>query len=192
MVKRLFRITLILLLPLLSFGSAYAKGAPAMLKIKGPGISDVLEVTDEGLLEPFGWGEFADFDAPIAARNDTEGGYAITRYVLIGGTTMRSLDTFTYFPGSGDEDSVVYYKGIIDKKFIYGGSSQDGKWFLVSARGEFAIKQIFDTYNISAGEDTPLSFTTPTSIRVWIIYGITLALVGVAILLVIRRKRVFS
>ena len=29
----------------------------------------------------------------------------------MGGTTMRSLDTFTYFPGSGEGQGIVYYKG---------------------------------------------------------------------------------
>ncbi len=160
-----------------------------MLKIKGLGIADALEITDEGLLAPFGWGEFADFDAPIAARPDLEGGYIITRYVLMGGTTMRSLDTFTYFPGSGDEEGIVFYKGIIDKKLIYGGTPQDEKWFRVSARGEAAIQQIFDTYNISAGENSPLSLTIPTPIRVWVIYGVILSVAGFAILLFLKRHK---
>jgi len=158
-----------------------------MLKIKGPGIADALEITDDGLLAPFGWGEFADFDAPIAARPDLEGGYTITRYVLMGGTTMRSLDTFTYFPGFGDKQGIVYYKGIIDKKFIYGGSPQDGKWFRVSARGEDAIQQIFETYNISTGENSLLGFTFPTPIHVWVIYGVILSVAGFAILLFLKR-----
>lgn len=185
--KRIFQIAFILFLSLLSFGSARAKGAPAMLKIKGPGISDVLEITDEGLLEPFGWGDFADFDTKVAARPDLEGGYVITRYVLMGGTTMRSLDAFTYFPGSGDDAGIVYYKGIIDKNFIYGGSPQDGKWFRVSARGVAAIQRIFDTYNISTGE-TLLSFTIPTSIHVWMMYGVILAVAGITIFLLLQRR----
>jgi hypothetical protein len=188
MVKHIFRIALLLLMPLFGIGNAYAKGAPAMLKIRGPGISDVLEITNVGLLISFGWGEFADFDAPIAARDNFDGGYIITRYVLMGGTTMRSLDTLTYFPGSGDEDSIVYYNGIIDKKFILGGTPQDGKWFRVSAQGEAAIQRIFDTYNISTTKNSPLNFFIPTSIRSWIIYGIILVLVSVAIFLVIKLK----
>jgi len=145
-------LALFILLPFLSFGKVYAKGSPAMLKIKGPGISDVLEITDEELLKPFGWGEFADFDTPITAGNNTERGYIITRYVLVGGTTMHSLDTFIYFPSSREEKSTVYYKGIVDKKFIYGGSPHDGKWFRVSAAGESAIQRIFDVYGISTEE----------------------------------------
>ncbi|MGD8405247.1 MAG: hypothetical protein PVJ21_16405 [Anaerolineales bacterium] len=161
-----------------------------MLKIKGPGIADVLEITEEGLLASFGWGEFADFDAPIEARPDCEEGYVIIRYVLMGGTTMRSLDTFTYFPGSGDGQGIVYYKGIIDKKFIYGGTPQDGKWFRVSAHGEASIRQIFDTYNISTKEISPLNYFAPVNIRVWISYGFILAIVGVTTFLFIRRKRI--
>jgi len=183
MIKRIIRIATILLLSLLSFGSALAKGAPAMLRIKGPGITGILEITDAGLLAPFGWGEFADFDALIAARAELEGGYVITRYVLVGGTTMRSLDTFTYYPGSEDEKGIVFYKGIIDKKFIYGGTPQDGKWFRVSAGGEDAIQQIFDTYHISTSEKSSLSLIIPTSFRGWVIYGMILAAVGIVIFL---------
>jgi len=158
-----------------------------MLKIKGPGIPDVLEITDEALLQPFSWGEFADFDTPIPARANIEGGYVVTRYALMGGTTMRSLDTFTYFPGLGDEQGVVYYKGIIDKKFIYGGSPHDGKWFRVSAQGEAAIQRIFDTHDISTSE-TLLSFTIPTSIYVWMFYGIILTVVGITIFFLFQRR----
>lgn len=189
MTKRIFQFALILLLSLLSFGNTHAKGAPAMLRIKGPGISDVLEITDEALLEPFGWGEFADFDAPIPARTDTGGGYMITRYVLMGGTTMRSLDTFTYFPGSGDKEGIVYYKGIIDKKFIYGGSPHDGKWFYVSTQGEAAIRQIFESHGISIENDHPLNFFNPVNFPVWMGYGFLLVATGIAIFLIIRQKR---
>jgi hypothetical protein len=101
----------------------------------------------------------------------------------MGGTTMRSLDTFIYFPGSEDEQGIVYYKGIIDKKFIYGGTPQDGNWFLVSAGGEDAIQQIFDTFNISTSENSPLSINIPTSILAWMIYGIILGAVGIIIFL---------
>lgn len=188
MIKRILRIAIIILLSLLSFGSAQAKGAPAMLKIKGPGIADVLEITDEGLLAPFGWGEFADFDAPIAARPELDGGYTITRYVLMGGTTMRSLDTFTYFPGSGDVPGIVYYKGVIDKKFIYGGTPQDGKWFRVSVWGEDAIQQIFDTYKISTEKTFPLSFNFPANIHIWMIYGVILAVAGIATFIFIQQR----
>lgn len=181
--KRISQAALILVLALLSFKSAHAKGAPAMLKIKGPGITDVLEITDEELLESFGWGEFADFDAPIVEKPDLEGGYVITRYVLMGGTTMRSLDTFTYYPGSGDGYGIVFYKGIIDKNFIYGGSPQDGKWFHVSAQGEAAIQRIFKTYHISTSGIPTLSLNFPISIPVWMIYGIILAAIGTLILL---------
>jgi len=183
---------LILFLILLSFGSASAKGAPARITIKGPGISEVLEITDEALLEPFGWGEFVDFSTPIEARPHTEGGYIITRYVLMGGTTMRSLDTFTYFPGSGDEESIVFYKGIIDKKFILGGTPQDGKWFRVSVEGDAAIQRIFDVHSISTEENSFLNFSIPVNIPVWINYGFILAVVGVSIFLLVQRKRLFS
>ena len=154
-----------------------------MLKIKGPGIANVLEITDEGLLAHFGWGEFADFDAPTAARPDLGGGYTITRYVLMGGTTMRNLDTFTYFPGSGKDQGIVYYKGIIDKKFIYGGSPHDGKWFRVSAQGDDAIQRIFDSYQISTSKNSLLSLIIPTFIRVWLIFGIILAAICIIIFL---------
>lgn len=185
-------LALFVLLPFPKFGKVYAKGAPAMLKIKGPGISDVLEITDEELLEPFGWGEFADFDTPIAARSNTEGGYSITRYVLVGGTTMRSLDTFTYFPGSGEEENLVYYKGIIDKNFIYGGSPHDEKWFLVSDAGDSAIQRIFDEHGISTEGISPLYASIPVNIRVWMRYGLILVIAGFLIFLFAQRKRLFS
>lgn len=192
MFRRIIQIVLILFLLLPSFGSVSAKGAPARITIRGPGISEVLEITDATLLEPFGWGEIADFSTPIEARPHTERGYVITRYVLMGGTTMQSLDTFTYFLGSGDEESIVFYKGIIDKKFIYDGTPQDGKWFRVSAEGDAAIQRIFDVHGISTEENSFMNFSIPVNIPVWISYGFILAAVGAATLLLVQRKRLFS
>jgi hypothetical protein len=179
------------LLPFLNIGNVYAKGAPAKIIIMEPGISKGIEITDEELLEPFGWGDFTDFDTPIAGRTSIEGGYIITRYVLVGGTTMRSLDTFTYFPGSGEEESMVYYKGIIDKKFIYGGTPYGGKWFRVTPAGESAIQRIFDAYGISTGKISLLNFSIPVNIRDWTGYVIILMITGFAIFLFVQRKHLF-
>jgi hypothetical protein len=66
------------------------------ITVKGPGISERLDITDASLLASFGWGEFADFS----------------------------------------------------KKFILGGTPQDGKWFRVSAAGEAAIQRIFDVWGV--------------------------------------------
>ncbi|MFQ5401687.1 MAG: hypothetical protein ACE5E7_19075 [Anaerolineae bacterium] len=181
--RRILRIALILLPLLFSFGSIYAKGPPARITIEGPGISEVLEISDEVLLQPFGWGEFVDFSSPVEARNDIERGYIITRYVLIGGTTMRSLDTFTYFPGSANEESIVFYKGIIDKNLILGGSPHDGKWFRVSTDGESAIQRIFDAHGISKRENPPSNLSISMKIPVWVRYGFILAVTGIAIFL---------
>lgn len=192
MIMRKVRLIPILLCLLLSFEMAYAKGAPARITVKGPGISEKLDITDASLLASLGWGEFADFSAPIQERNPTEEGYVITRYVLMGGTTMRGLDTFTYYPASENEESIVYYKGIIDKKFIYGGTPQDGKWFRVSAAGEDAIQRIFDVYGVSQGNNFPLNFSIPDNIPDWVNYGLILIIVGTAIIIFIRRKRLFA
>lgn len=187
--RRILRIVLILPPLLLSFGSTYAKGPPARITIEGPGILEVLKISDEALLEPFGWGEFVDFSSPIEARADAEGGYIITRYVLLGGTTMRSLDTFTYFPGSANEDSIVFYKGIVDKNLILGGSPHDGKWFHVSTNGESAIQRIFDAHGISKREILPLNFSIPMKIPVWMRYGFILVVTGIVIFLFVSQLK---
>lgn len=188
MFKQIFRVVLIFLVFWLSVEGAHAKGAPARITIEGPGISGKLEITDEELLAPFGWGEFADFSTPVDERTHTAGGYTLTRYVLMGGTTLRSLDTFTYFPGQGDERGVVYYKGIIDKKFIYGGSPYDGQWFRVSTEGESAFQRIVQAYGIPTREDSFLNLVIPVEMGAWLSYGFLLAAVGLVIIFFGRRK----
>lgn len=189
MLKRLIQSAIIvLLLSSLNAGNAYAKGAPARMTIQGPGIPDVLEITDVVLLAPFGWGDFADFSSPIEARDNMKGGYVITRYVLMGGTIMRNLDRLIYYPGFGDEGSIVFYEGIIDKKFIYGGSPHDGKWFRVSDKGEIAIQQIFDAHGISPKGNTPLILSSAAYNRSRTLYSLILAVTSAAILVLARWK----
>lgn len=99
---------------------------------------------------------------------------------------MHGLDTFTYFPGSDDEESVVFYKGISDKNFIYGGSPYDNKWFRVSQEGEQAFLEILAKEGVTF-EGDPSWIQRPNNIR-WLGYGGLLVIASTILILVYRRR----
>jgi len=139
----------ILFLTLIVNGTAYAKGPPDIITIIGPGLPDEIEIKDSEILNSFAMGQFIDFQAPIQEPlSSLDGGYEITRWYRI------ALDRFVYYPNPQGDNGYVFYEGIIDKMFIYGGSPNDGKWFIVTDSGELAILQVLKANDISwKGQD---------------------------------------
>src|SRR5581483_5824011 len=111
-------ITLALLLTLLTFIAAYAKGNFSFITIQGPDMKEAVRVTDPALTTD--WFAFADFPrGAVDAPANPGAAYEITRY-YIDGSREQAFDHLHYYPDSG----FVYYDGILG-----GRSEYDGKWY---------------------------------------------------------------
>ena len=111
-------IGLAVLLTLLTFLAAYAKGNFSFITIQGPDMKDPVRVTDPALTTD--WFAFADFPrGAVDAPANPGTAYEIMRY-YIDGSREQAFDRLHYYPDTG----FVYYDGIV------GGSSEyDGKWY---------------------------------------------------------------
>ncbi len=180
----------ILFLILLTSGTALAKGPPDKITINGPGLPDEIEITASQTLDSFSMGQFIDFEMPINEPHSPDTGYKITRWYRIGSTTLKAIDTFIYYPNPQGDNGYVFYEGIIDKMFIYGGSPNDGKWFQVAEGVELVMRQIFTEYGVPTAVNSP-QVTLPTEFLTWIGYG-SLLVIGGAVFLAYRRKQISS
>ena len=103
----------------------YAKGNFDYITIKGPGITEEINVTGSELTSDFF--AFADFSQGAIDPPTSPGeGYEITRYYLESKNekpTPVQFDLLHYYPYTG----YVFYDGIA------GGSSEyDGKWYIAN------------------------------------------------------------
>ena len=127
-----FRIAvgLVLLLTLLTSGTALAKGGFAFISITGPELKEPIRISDRVFTE--GFFAFADFYRDgTEAPADPGMGYEITRY-YVDGSRESAFDKLHYYPDTG----FVYYDGIVN-----GSSEYDGKWY--TAKPD--IKTIFES-----------------------------------------------
>jgi hypothetical protein len=65
----------------------------------------------------------------------------------------------------------------------------NGSAFLQPAR---LLSNEFLTYGVSPGNNSPLSFSFPDNIPDWVNYGLFLVIIGTAIIIFMRRKRLFA
>ena len=115
--KKIFSCLLLLALFVPAF-RVFAKGEFDYLLVKGPGITDELDITDPSLTGNFF--AFADFSkGSITAPVDPGQGYQIFRIYVVDGKD-QPFDQLHYYPYTG----YVYYDGLIN-----GSSEYDGKWF---------------------------------------------------------------
>lgn len=115
-----FRISLglALVVGLLTFNLAFAKGGFAFITIRGTNLTEPIRVTDSALTEDFF--AFADFyRAKTQAPANAGAGYEVTRYYINGNQNV-AFDQLHYYPDSG----YVYYDGIVN-----GDSEYDGGWY---------------------------------------------------------------
>jgi hypothetical protein len=167
----------VLLLALLSYGTVFAKNTPDKVIIRGPGLSDELEITDSQTLEAFAMGMLLDYEKPIEEPQGLELGYKVTRYYRVGPNHLKDIDRFVYYPQANGRRSYIFYEGIIDKKFIYGGSPYDGKWFLATEEGDRAMLKILAANGI---HPTQYGFTVylPSEALTWLGYSGLVLVIG--------------
>lgn len=138
----------ILLLTILISGTVFAKGPPNKITISHPDLPDKIELTDSATLDSFAMGQFVDFDNPIIEPDGVTDGYEIVRLYYISETTLKAIDKFVYYPGSKGGNGVIYYDGIIDKMFIFGGSPYDGNWFRATESGDLVMQELLTKYDL--------------------------------------------
>lgn len=105
--------------------SAYTKGNFDYITIKGPGITEEINVTSPELTSDFF--AFADFSKGAIDLPENPGeGYEITRLYLAtkdDKPTPIPFDQLHYYPYAG----YVFYDGIVN-----GSSEYDGKWYIAN------------------------------------------------------------
>ncbi len=182
------RITIlcILLLMLLPYGTVLAKGAPDKITITGSGLPDALEITDPEILEAFAMDKFVDFSIPVEEPKSLGTGYEITRYYQIDRIGLKAIDRFVYYPSPRDDGGYVFYVGVIDKVFIYGGSPHDGKWFPSTEEGGRAIRQIVAEHGIRSDNDSVWA-SLPRDYAIWLGYGGLVVVVSAVVFISYRK-----
>jgi hypothetical protein len=124
-------IGLALLLTLLTFIAAYAKGNFSFITIQGPDIKGPVRVTDPALTTD--WFAFADFSrGKVDPPANPGASYEITRYYIDQGRE-QAFDRLHYYPDTG----FVYYDGIVG-----GWSEYDGKWYAAQSGIEATFKNV--------------------------------------------------
>jgi hypothetical protein len=142
----------LLLLTILISGSVFAKGPPNKVTIIHPNLSEPVEITDSVLLDSFAMGHFVNFESSIAVPEAVGDGLEITRWYAVGGTRLKAIDKFVYYPDLKGGKGTIFYEGIIDKMFIYGGSPLDGKWYQPTEEGKLVMQELITAYNLLPNE----------------------------------------
>jgi len=178
-----------ILLLLFSIETVAAKGPPGKLVISGPGLKGELVITDPVLLDHFWMSKFIDFDNQIDEPRGIKDGYEITRYYPVG-TGLKAIDKFVYYPHPGGEGGSIFYEGIIDKMFIYGGSPFDGQWYNVTEEGDPVIRKILGEHGVRFADSSSGNFVLDNG-AIWLGYGGLIIFAGI-VGLSFYRKRVAS
>lgn len=140
----------LLLLVVLTSGVASAKGPPDKVTLRGPGLPGEVEITVQHTLQSFAMGEVVDFETELKAPGQLEGGYEMTRWYRIGGSSwLKAIDHFVYYPDPSGQRGYIFYAGIIDKTFIYGGSPHDNQWFRATEAGEQVFLKLLTEAGVS-------------------------------------------
>jgi hypothetical protein len=170
----------LLILGLLTTGVVSAKGGPSKVTISGPGLVDVVEVTDPKLLQAFEFYRFENISRRIEAPADPGEGYVITRYVRDGRypqdeAKLIAWDRAIYYPGSAGEVGVVFLEGLIGPN----SNEFDGYWYRATGVGDTAMQQILAEHVAMPAQETP--WTTPFRITPTTVFAVSvLALVALA------------
>ena len=178
----------ILVLAVLVNGIVFAKGPPDKVTIGGSNLSDEIEITDSVQLDSFMMGQFVDFEKPLIKPQVVEAGYEITRWYFVGETRLKAIDKFVYYPESEGGRGIIYYEGIIDKLFIYGGSPFDGNWYRPTENGDLVMYQLLTKHDLLPKNTNLFQLALPE--YVWVRWGTTGLLVvgGIIFYVIFRRK----
>ena len=178
----------ILLLTILISGTVFAKGPPNKIIISHPDLPDKIEITDSATLDAFAMGQFVDFDDPIVEPDGMMDGYEIVRLYYIGETALKAIDKFVYYPDPKGENGVIYYDGIIDKMFIFGGSPYDGQWFRATESGDLVMQELLTKSVLFPNETNLFHSILAKESLAGIGYVSLLSVAGVVFYQVYRRK----
>jgi hypothetical protein len=167
-----------LLLSLLLFTAALAKGPPSKVTITGPGVVKEVEIDDPETLEAFSFFQFEDVNQKIEAPEKPGEGYTVTRFIL-DRDKLIPWDRAIYYPSQNGAAGVVFFEGLIGPN----STEFDGFWYQASSQGDAAMQQIITGKPVSA-EQQPGGINLPALVsprNLAIILLAVLVLVGAGI-----------
>jgi hypothetical protein len=113
----------------------YAKDPFEVLRVRGGGLENEIEITEPALLRFFSFCDFSTAflpEPPANAQALLAQSYEITRFVRDERTgELAGFDRLHYIPGGGDASGWVFYDGILN-----GSSEYDQKWCQVDQQDE--------------------------------------------------------
>jgi hypothetical protein len=130
--KRWFWI-LVVILSLVVFIPAGAKGVVDRVTLVGPHWYGEVEITERDVLDYLALGAFADFEQRLDQSVPVSTGYLMARFYEAN-DQYQPLDRVMYFPGAQPGEGVVYYLEMNEANGPY-----DGAWFQVRPESEAVL-----------------------------------------------------
>ncbi|MDO9087945.1 MAG: hypothetical protein Q7U53_17190 [Anaerolineaceae bacterium] len=150
---KLFAILFTIGILLVFYRPAIAKGNFIKITISGGQLTSEIDITDPSLLEFFSFSYFPDSRTQDPMLGE---GYLITRYDQQNkDESFHAVDILYYYPSKTGSGGYVFYDGLIN-----GSSEYDGKWYIASAEGDLAFRNILAT-NISDQRTLEQSYRIP-------------------------------
>ena len=142
------RFLLCLTLVLAVAGAAFlphadAKGPADKITITGPGLDEMIEVTDPATAEALSMTMIEDFRYFIDVPERLGPGYELTRYYRLENGTYQPFDQVAYYPDLYGGSGYVNYIGIVN-----GWSDYDGKWFRARDEADEVIRQVLFEHDV--------------------------------------------
>lgn len=152
---KLFPILFIIGILFVFYRPAIAKGNFIKITISGGQLTSEIDITDPSLLEFFSFSYFPDSRTQDPMLDE---GYLITRYDQQNKDgSFHAVDILYYYPSNTGSGGYVFYDGLIN-----GSSEYDGKWYIASAEGDLAFRNILAT-NTSTQRIFAQSYRIPIS-----------------------------
>lgn len=122
---------------------ASAKGPADRVTITGPGLDEMIDITDPDIVEPLSMVMLEDFEQSINMPERLGPGYELTRYFRLEDGTYRPFDQVAYYPNLYGGSGYVNYIGIVN-----GWSGYDGEWFRAREEADRLMRQVLFEHDI--------------------------------------------
>ncbi len=122
---------------------ASAKGPADRVTITGPGLDEMIDITDPDIVEPLSMAMLEDFEQSINMPERLGPGYELTRYFRLEDGTYRPIDQVAYYPNLYGGSGYVNYIGIVN-----GWSGYDGEWFRAREEADRLMRQVLFEHDI--------------------------------------------
>lgn len=122
---------------------ASAKGPADKVTITGPGLDEMIEITDPDIAGALSMGAIEDFPRAIDMPDRLGAGYELTRYFRLENGSYQPFDQIAYYPDLYGGSGYVNYLGIVN-----GRSEYDGKWFRAQEAADAVMRQVLFEHGV--------------------------------------------